>query len=63
MFNKFQGKVITDKSGHYIDLTTIFPKNIFAFFLIDKEKRKTKEEIKNFLIERKIKPNKICVLK
>ncbi|NMB99176.1 MAG: peptidoglycan editing factor PgeF [Thermoanaerobaculaceae bacterium] len=63
MFNKFQGKVITDKSGHYIDLTTIFPKNVFAFFLIDKEKRKTKEEIENFLIERKIKPNKICALK
>ncbi|MGB9598891.1 MAG: peptidoglycan editing factor PgeF [Minisyncoccales bacterium] len=63
MFNKFQGEVITGKSGNYIDLTTIFPKNVFAFFLIDKEKRKTKEEIENFLAERKIEPRKICVLK
>jgi YfiH family protein len=63
MFGEFQGEVVTDESGKYIDLAPVFPKKIRAFFIIDKDKKKTKEEIEKFLTSRKIEPKQIFKLK
>ncbi|MCX7830009.1 MAG: polyphenol oxidase family protein [Acidobacteria bacterium] len=63
MFNKFQGPIKEGKFGKFIDLSPLFPKSVNAFFLVDKNMKKTKEEVKIFLQEKNIEVVRVCRLR
>lgn len=63
MYKTFKGEIISSGSIKFIDISSIFPSSIRAFFVVENGGKFKKEDIGNFLLEQNLEFSKICRLK